>query len=220
LNSVAGASWKRVSFVFRAIAASTDISFISTAAVQTFYIDDFSVRLVDDVSLTVTPASAANSVESGGIRVDGWDLSPQPIPAGRLFASQGDVRIRYLPRHNGADALKFGSATPYIVDFYGDVNNYFYVYWSAANTMTLAFKSAGGALQTGNWATAGAILAGGNYLLEIKYMGNTMYLYVDNVLRITIASPIAFTTIPVFCYPATANIVVAGQHEDAVFLNP
>jgi hypothetical protein len=159
-------------------------------------------------------------VESGGIRVDGWDLSPQPIPTGRVGATWGWVRIRYLPRHNGADALKFGSATPYIADYYGDANNYFYVYWSAANTMTLAFKSAGGVLQTGNWATAGAILAGGNCLVEIRYDANSMYLYVDGVLRITVTSPIAFTTVPVWAYPGTANTVVAGQHDDSVFLNP
>jgi hypothetical protein len=214
-------SWKFAKAVWRSLTATPTIFYYGgSGAIGDRYLDDLYAILLDDVSLTVTPASAANSVESGGIRVDGWDIAPQPIPAGRLFPSSGWVRFRYLPRHSGANALKFGNATPYLVDYYGDVNNYFYVYWSAASTMTLAFKSAGGALQTGNWATAGAILAGGNYLLEVRYDLNNMYLYVDNVLRITVTSPIAFTTVPVFCYPATANTVVAGQHEDAVFLAP
>jgi len=215
------ASWKHNLLVYRITGVNPFHALYSDAgAVGARYLDDLYAILLDDVSLTVTPASAVNSVESGGIRVDGWDIAPQPIPAGRLFPTIGWVRIRCIPRHAGADALKFGSATPYIAEWYGDVNNYFYIYWSAANTMTLAFKSAGGALQTGNWATAGAILAGGNYLLEVRYDLNNMYLYVNSVLRITVTSPIAFTTIPVFCYPATANALVAGQHEDAVFLAP
>jgi hypothetical protein len=208
-------AWTRLFGVFRATAATIHVQFTATDA-TTFYVDDVSVITMDDVSLTVTPASAANSVESGGIRVDGLDLCTQPIPAGRLFATQGWIRFRCIPRHNDADAAKFGFAQPQLAYIWGDANNAIELFWGAANLLTLG-RTASGVWAAQAWAPGGAIVPGGNYLMEIRYSPTDMQLFVDGVLRITVAAATLFAVVPTLCYIGTWY---ATAQNDAVYLAP
>jgi hypothetical protein len=180
------------------------------------YMDNCYAILCDDVSLTVTPASAANSVESGGIRVDGKDVCNQTIPIGRLFATQGWVRFRWIPRHNDADVAKFGWSSPSILNIYSGVE-WFELRWNAATSLQLRF-SINGVTGSAGWATAGAIVTGGNYLIDIKYSPTNVEVLVDGILRITISpTTIAWTVIPttaMFGHDVTINQI------DAVFLAP
>ena len=64
--------------------------------------DNFLVEL-DDVTLTVTAAVEAESLESNGLRVDGRDTLTQTIDT--ITSSSGDIRWAYTPRHSAAVAL-------------------------------------------------------------------------------------------------------------------
>jgi hypothetical protein len=208
-------AWTRLFGVFRATAATIHVQFTATDA-TTFYVDDVSVITMDDVSLTVTPASAANSVESGGIRVDGGDEVSQPIPDGSLFATKGMIRLGYIPRHNAADVAKFGIAIGgFVCQLAGDATNFIYLNYNGANSMQLRFNAGGGGVQAGVWDCTGAIVAGTTYTIEIRYSVIGMQLLVNYVERISIVAPVTFTTIPTVFYPSSV-----GFNNDAVFLAP
>jgi hypothetical protein len=211
--------WKLYSRVFRAILVAGEMKMITWGlAVQNRYIDDAYVILMDDVTLTCTPTSAANSVESGGLRVDGWDTCTQPIPANRMFAIFGWSRVRGILRHDDADVLKFGNATPTVCEWWGDANNYIYIDWSAANTLRLTFRAAGGAVNTGTWVTGGVIAVGTSYLVEIIYTAAQMVLMIDGVVRVTIAAATGFITIPATFYGG--SLQAGTQQGDLVLTAP
>jgi len=210
-------AWTRLFGVFRATAAAIHVQFTATDA-TTFYVDDVSVITMNDVSLTVTPASAANSVESGGIRVDGLDNCNQAIPANRLFPNFGWSRFDWIPRHAIADMDNFGFTTPMIALWRGDANNYIWIELSAANTIRLGYVTGGGAPVTGDWVAAGAFVAGTNYQLEIMWTPGDTRLIVDGTTRITIATGPAFPVVPVIFYAGSNN--TPTYHVDAVFMAP
>ena len=60
---------------------------------------------LDDVSLTVTPASEANSAETAGIRSDGWDNVYATVDT--VEAGQGQVEFSYTPRHSYTNFARF-----------------------------------------------------------------------------------------------------------------
>lgn len=167
------------------------------------------------VTLTVTPASQANSTETSGIRVDGLDTMTQPIA--NLTATSGQIRWDYTPRHSAADAVKFGNAAAYIAELYGAADNYIRVYWSAANTITLAFDDGGGA-HTTTWDATGAIVAGTTYLLQIDISAAAMTLSVDGVVKATITTAISFATVPTAAHWGASQAAVSAA--DSTFAAP
>jgi hypothetical protein len=221
LNGVIGVggnspgAWKHNVKIGRVGAANPVLSIDGNS--DSWYLDDLYAILLDDVSLTVTPASAANSVESGGIRVDGLDNCRQAIPVGRLFATQGWIRFRYIPRHNGADVLKFGITATELALIWGNANNFIELYWSAAGTIKLA-TIYGGVYDDNNWVTAGYIVAGNSYLFEIRYAPTGLQLLVDNVVRTTVPAVTGYAVAATQFYPGNDNATT--HHNDAVFLAP
>ncbi len=183
INTFTGATWENYPSVLRITNGNPAISvqINGGAGTNDFYTDDVYEFLLTDVSLTVTPASSANSTETSGLRVDGRDTLSQPIT--NLTATNGVVKFKYTPRHNAADMLKFGVATPYIIDLYGNATNYIRVYWSAANTVTMAFND-GTTERVKSWDATGAIVAGTTYSMEINYSTTKMELKVDGVSKI------------------------------------
>jgi hypothetical protein len=172
---------------------------------------------MDNVSLTATAANFANSTEATGLRVDGYDNAPMPIPVGRIFAQEGWVRINVTPRHDIADMRSFGHTVPFFFSLLGNVNNYISVYISLANTVELAFNDGGG-VHTANWAAAGAFVAGTTYLIEVQWNAAQMWLVVDGVTRITIVQPPNFAIVPTQWYAGTTQ---AGIWQmDATFGAP
>ena len=214
-TTTANDAWQHLRFVFRATAASTDLQFTSNAA-QTFYVDDVAVRALTAVSLTATPASAANSVESGGLRVDGYDSLVQPTTA-RLRRNRGVIRWKARMRHAPANIVKFAQAanTAYLLYAYGDATNYVAVYGSAANQMTLAFNDGGGA-HTVNWDCTAAWTANQEHVWALDYDTNRMRLWHNGLVVATINEPPNFAVVPTSLYfggNATGNAIDAVIKE-------
>lgn len=191
-TSVAG-SWIKLQGIIKGLASTMYISLQATAAGVTFYVDDVMVRLLDDVSLTCTPASLANSTEGTGIRVDGNDLMTQPIPVGKLKATKGRIRFKWTPRHSAADFLKFSSGYVTLLSILYDASNYLYVRTNAANALRLVM-SAGGVADSVTWNCTGVFVAGTTYNMEIVYKSSSIVLKVNGIIRITISQPIVFSS--------------------------
>lgn len=216
------ASWKHNPSVYRCLTTNFQHAldaYSSPAPTGARYIDDIYILSLTAVSLTVTPASLANSTESTGIRVDGLDTLTQPIT--NLTATSGKVRFRYTPRHSAADQGKFGLSTTYprVLQIWGNSNNNILLYWSNVSALTL-YVISNGSDGEATWNTAGAIVAGTTYAVEIEYNASQITLKVDGVLRIT-ATPgagINFVTIPTTMYWGHNNVNV-GQ-ADATFAAP
>jgi len=213
------AAWSLANLVGRQSAALNRIYINALAGASgERFLDDVYAFKLDAVSITATPASEANSAESSGIRVDGLDTLTQPIVAGSIATTSGKIRMNYIPRHDAADVAKFGETTPYILDAYGDADDYIRLYWSAANTITLLYQSDGGGEQSDTWDATGAIAADTTYLIEIEYSSTQMTLSVDGAVKITIAAAVSFGTVPATFYAMTKQDGL--NIGDAVALNP
>ena len=141
---------------------------------------------LNDVSLTCVPASQVNSVETTGLRIDGRDAAPQPVPAGRLRATKGRIRFRGTPRHAAALLTSFAEGTDaYLCEAIGDVNNRIELYATAANNLRLRMTS-GGVATASNWNCIGALVAAVTYGWEIRYNGTSAILMVDGVIVVTV----------------------------------
>jgi hypothetical protein len=112
-----------------------------------------------------------------------------------LEAQDGTIRAKVTQRHAAADVAKFGVSTPYIWEAYADATHYIRLYWSAANTITLAFDDSGGA-HSDTWNATGAIAAATTYQLEVTYSATNMLFKVDSVTKITITTAIDFGGTP------------------------
>ena len=177
-------TWQRLTCCFRATSTTTTLQLTAGSGV-TFYVDDVSVMALSAVTLTCTPASLANSTETSGLRIDGKDLVTQTPAAGLLSATSGTLKWRWTQRHAAADVLKFGVTTPYILDAYGDANNWIRLYWSAANTVTLDIKCPDLTI-TRTWDATGAIVAGTTYTGELSYSSSQIVFKVDDLAKITL----------------------------------
>jgi hypothetical protein len=186
--------WKRLQMVVRATSTTLNVIFASNAA-QTFYVDDAFVRLIDDVSITCTPASLANSTEGTGIRVDGWDGLIQPVPVGKLKPTKGRWRWKWTPRHGSADFMKFGQSVITLLRPYGDASNMISLAINGINSILLS-SVANGITGTGTWNCTGLINAGTTYTLEVYYTSTKFVFKVDGVVRISINMTVLFTVIP------------------------
>jgi len=208
-------SWTRLAGVNRASAASSDQQWLSNAS-QTYYLDDVYSFGLNNISLTVTAATSANSTEPSGHRVDGLDTLTQSIS--NISGSSGNIRVVYTPRHSAADIAKFDVATPYVFHAYNNTNDYIALYWSAANTIKLEY-SMNGSTGNGTWDATGAILAGTSYIITVNYTGgDTMILSVDGTARITLSSiPASFGTTPTTMYWGTKQD--GTLQSDATFSN-
>lgn len=185
------------------------------------YVDDVYIVPLDPVSLTVTPASEASSLEGNGIRVDGRDTLTQPIPAGKLKATSGEIRFNWTPRHDAADALKFKELTTdaaVIGIFRKDSNNWIQLSWSAANQLKLWIATTATGQTTGTYDATGQIVSGTTYAVKISYDSADCKLYIDNVLKKTI-SPVGGIDFAANV-PDVAHFGTNHQplyHDDAVF---
>jgi hypothetical protein len=168
---------------------------------------------MDSVTLTCTPASAANSLEGTGIRVDGLDRLTQPVTA--LQSGKGRVTFQYTPRHSAATVALIGNATPVICSLYADANNYILLDWSAANTIRLRYNAGGAGVQTGTWNCTGLIVAGTLYEMDIRYTSSGMKLYVNGNPVISISAGVGFSVVPTTAYWGSDNSYV--QQTDAVY---
>lgn len=163
----------------------------------TSYFDDIYVFQLTDVSLTVTSASEANSLETTGLRVDGLDTLSQPLTG--ISASSGNVRFRVTPRHSWSTATAFGIANPVIAVLYGNSENYIKVKYLDATTLRVESFFDNNSVNA-NWANP-VLDAGTSYGFEISYTsGGNLVLKVNNVEVATSAGVVDFGTTPDIIY--------------------
>ena len=117
-------NWGETARVWRAAGANPTLYFIGEAGAGTDrWTDDLYAIVLNDVSLTVTPASEANSLENGGIRVDGYDKLTTSVESALEY--RGAVSWRIVPRRAVAIDQSFAAATHHFALFgWFDGNNY------------------------------------------------------------------------------------------------
>ncbi|HNS94886.1 MAG TPA: DNRLRE domain-containing protein [Candidatus Woesebacteria bacterium] len=161
-------------------------------------IDDVFLVTLTPVSLTVTPANQANSTETSGLRVDGADTLTQPITG--LSADRGVIKFKFTPRHNLADANKYGASFPVIFSSNNNGSNSFWLVREAANQVLL--RTYFGTTQVDTRWTSASMTAGTTYDFELSYSsGDYVRMKVNGVLvgtSSTLAVP--FTTVPTLAY--------------------
>jgi len=191
-------SWTKYSWVVRGDGTARNVYIWSGGGAANFLVDDISVIELDDVSITATAATLANSTEGTAIRVDGLDTLTQPSTG--VNPAADSITFPITKRHAAADVAKFGNATPYEFHWYEDANNYIYVYWSAANTLTLTYQANGAGEQTDDYDATGAWDAGARKTGTIVYGPSAAVLKIDGTAQITIAQAASFPAITAAFY--------------------
>lgn len=192
------AAWTRYSFVTYATAA--DKLEIESASAGTFYIDDVSIIELDDVSITVTPASEANSAEGDGIRVDGYDSCSVDI-TGVLGATSGKIAFDWTPRYSDDNSTYFVDYR--LVDIRNTTSDRIdcYVY---DDKVYIKVRVGGSTLGTVSWTPSSDIIAGTTYLVEIEYSSTETTFKIDGVTKITVPEAVNFgANIPDTIYVGT-----------------
>lgn len=218
LRITTATSWAHLASVIRSSnAGNTNMSFqFKSAAIAQRYVDDAYIIALTDVSLTVTPASAANSLEGSGIRVDGGDSCS--LPAGVLTSQKGKVRFLWTPRHSAPDFVKFGNNQPNIVRIRGDGNNYIAVYEQGVNLIGMISVMNGvSSVIPVFWDCTGVFVAGTTYLLEVRYSPSGITLAVNGSIMVTFNTAINFIVAPATVYFGSNNTT---QQGDAVYSAP
>ena len=210
--------WGHTTLVARATDTTPVLSQLAEASASGLRLtDDWYVVVMDDVAVTVTPASEANSAESGGLRVDGLDTATQPTE-GILRADEGRIVWQMRMRHSPANMRgfrQFGSQR--VMRATGDVSNYVRIYIGDPNIITLSFND-GGSDHLAMWDATGAWAADQLMEWEVRWDSDTMELVVDGSVRALITQPIDFDVIPATIYWGSRD---TGQEQaDAVFLEP
>jgi hypothetical protein len=151
-------SWVRSVFVAKGTGTgATTLAFYCNGAAAQFHVDDVSVHELDDVTLTCTPASAANSTESmtdtpfgtaNTLRVDGCDTLTIPT-ANHIVGAEGTLLFWWKPRHIGnawsAEGLIHTSgASPNRFQIYraNNVATYSFEFADKSDTSTLTTTTA------------------------------------------------------------------------------
>jgi hypothetical protein len=127
---------------------------------------------LDAVSLTVTPASKANSTEGSGVRVDGRDSLTQIVPEHKMSSERLDIRFKVTPRHAIADTDLFGIATPWLFNLFKDGNNYVRLYFSAPSSIRCEIGAGGTSIIGTTVAGITGIDAGTEYEVTFLYTKN------------------------------------------------
>ncbi len=114
--SLNNTSWSTKHYISRTRLANSSNHTFYTQNSNGLNIDDSYYIQLSDVSLTVAPASEANSTESTGLRVDGADTAVQTVSG--LSVDRGKIKFKFTPRHNQAAMRSIGETIPYIAEFY------------------------------------------------------------------------------------------------------
>lgn len=209
------AAWKHFVGVQRSITSvQTNTTFLANTG--SVYIDDFYAFGLTTVTLTVTPATLANSTEATGVRVDGRDVLSQPVT--KLTATKGTIRFKWTPRHSAAtqDALTEAGSMICVVGTWASAN-YIALRWTPSTVVRLqgAFNSVA---FNGTWSASGLIIAGTTYAVQIDYSGGVVNFRVDGVVKITANLTTTFSVVPTITYFGTWDGTTL--QSDATYLAP
>ena len=222
LSTFAGV-WSLLPAVWRKKAVTNTSLLPSFATASQMYADDLFVIALDDITLTVTPASEANSTEtptSGntGIRVDGLDECTVPAATHRVLATSGGIRFRVTPRHSLANSEAFGQPQERLFSIVEDANNYIELYRddAAGGTLTLEVDQAGAGPWTDTDTPAWA--ADTEALIWIINQGGSVQCYVDGVLLLEIGALTGFAAD--FTQPAYFGSEATPDYEADAVISP
>jgi hypothetical protein len=213
-------NWLHTSGVWRATGGTIPAIYIQgiNGAAGDRFLDDIYIFELDDVSLTVTPASEANSAESGGLRVDGFDFCFQTIPAGYFTETNGHAKFKWRPRHGDGIFESFGVTNPQIIYLYENTTfRWIGLEFLSNSTMRLGFNDGGGAAYN-SWNPGALITEDGEYTVEIIFNATQVLFKLDGITRLTINSPVFFANILTTAYWGCIN--AGTTQSDAVFIAP
>lgn len=186
-----GDLYKHYPLVFRKVGVTN--KWVRVGGTGTSYVDDLYSFELTNVSLTVTSASEANSSETTGLRVDGADTLTQTTT--ELSADRGVIKFKYTPRHNFADADKFGSANPTIFATYGAGSNYLYLRKESSTLLRVAGQF-NGTTVVADWSNP-TLNAGTTYDIEVNYTsGGSLNLLINGIQVATNTGVVSFSSIP------------------------
>ena len=216
--SVSNASWTNYSAVVRVVNngfGRWGYGGSSLSLIQNELTDDFYTISLTDVSLTVTPASEANSTESTGIRVDGTDTYTETISD--LSTTRGTISFDFTPRRNFDKNLVFQANPPIIIDL-NRVDGVDRISLRQTSTTNLALQGYfNSTLITANWSTP-TLNAGTTYDMQIIYQaGGNLVLKVDGAQVASATGVVAFSSPPTTAYMGS-NYNGAFQY-DGTFAN-
>ena len=180
------------------------------------FTDDWYAFALDDVSLTVTPASEANSDESGGLRVDGLDRLTQD-PQGILLADEGCVTWQQRPRHAPGDAELFGIMDPRWVTVWLDGDNSLQVLARSSTTIRLSLEVAG-AFSVDEWTSTGEWAADDILSMGACWSNSGAELTADGLVVASVESQGEFEGAPTIIYWGGGTS--SGREADSVYLEP
>ncbi len=209
--SLAGSvAWRHFVAVFRAIGDLGEMYLTGGGAER--FTDDYYAFALNAVSLTATPRSEANSIELGGLSIDGRDTCTQPT--GRLTAQHGEIHFSANPRHDLDEVGEWGQAGPIevLLDMYIDINNRLLLYRMPTPQLFFSVESNGATL-TDTWNTAWAVSTQWNFI--VRWNPARMWVLVNGVERISAAWASPFTADPVIIYFG-ANIGSAYQFDGVI----
>jgi len=192
------AVWRYTTAVFRVVAANPSIYILADAgAAGARYIDDVVVTVSNPVSLTATPRSLANSVELGGLSIDGRDTCTQPT--GRLTRTHGEIRFSAIPRHDMDEVGEWGQAGPheYLFDLRPSGANRLILWRDNTPRLTLFIES-NAVSTTANWNTAWAASTKWDFI--IKWNPARVWGLVNGIERFSFAWASVFTADPATVY--------------------
>lgn len=169
---------------------------------QTAYVDDVYAFELTGISLTATPTTEGDSLETTGLRVDGKDTLSQPITG--LSTTSGTIRFKITPRHSASVSTSFGEASPIIFDTNGSTDR-MWLYF--ANSTTFRIVGMFNSTQVyADWASP-TLNAGTTYTIEVSYASTgNLVVKVDGVQRASAAmGGAAFSSVPTTIYFGTNN---------------
>lgn len=192
LNTGGASVWQTRQAVARTDAALAlfPSAYATTTAGAARYLDDIAMIALNPVSLTATPRSEANSVELGGLSIDGRDTCTQP--PGRLTRTHGEIRFSGNPRHDMDEVGEWGQPTyeSLMEMFAGGGTNRFILRRRNTPQLELVLTSNGATLNA-VWPTAWA--AGEQWNFIVKWNPARFWVLVNGTERFSLAWLSPFT---------------------------
>jgi hypothetical protein len=207
--------WKHDVGVMRCLNATIRFYLEAGGGAGDRFTDDVYMVELDDVSLTVTPASQANSLEGTGIRVDGQDICTHPV--GKL-GTKGCLVFRVIVRQDISVVGSLHDSFAYLMQIRYDGSNYILLRLNTSNQLQCGYNAQGAGAVTANYNVAGAWAPGDNILVKLKYGSSGVRVWLDGSLVINSAPACVLAAAPTSWFVATSS--ASTYQGDIVIANP
>ena len=187
--------------------ANDDFNIRSRHNATEWYTDDVYGIALDHVTLTVTPASEANAIESAGTRVSGRSTLTQAIST--ITATSGKVSFNCTPRRSSSQ-FEIYNPIAFLCYLYKDANNFIQVHSESNTALRLDSKIGGVDGNSANYDASALFAVNTTYLIEIEYSATEITFSVDGDVKITITRSVDFgANIP--------DVFHAGSDSDGIY---